>query len=167
MGIGFSLYRVPVAVVNSVDERSQVLNKEPHDSISSRYPVRGIYSSGAPIIAEQTAESLGSFDHVRHTFCTIRAGKQQDIAFPLMVALTVKWDTYSAIARRSDPSPNRISLRRHSSFADRTQRSAKAFKFGLRGGKVRHFAPSDSRIDQKVPQNLVSRSCNMYRWFLR
>ena len=51
--------------------------------------------------------------------------------------------------------------RRHSSFADLTQRSEKAFKFGLRGGNVRHFAPSDSRIDRKVEQNLVSRSWRM------
>src|SRR4029453_4935433 len=38
-------------------------------------------------------------------------------------------------------SPNRISFDKHSSFTDRTQRSANAFKFGLRGGRVMHFTP--------------------------
>jgi hypothetical protein len=32
-------------------------------------------------------------------------------------------------------------LDRHCSLTDRTQRSAKAFEFGLRGGSRRHFTP--------------------------
>src|SRR5262249_35540014 len=44
--------------------------------------------------------------------------------------------TYSFSARRSEHSPKRITLDKHSSFTDRTQRSAKAFKFGQRAGSA-------------------------------
>jgi hypothetical protein len=37
--------------------------------------------------------------------------------------------------------PQQDELGRHSSLTDRTQRSAKAFKFGLRGGRRRPFTP--------------------------
>ena len=37
---------------------------------------------------------------------------------------------YCCKARRSEESPNRMSLERHSSFTDLTERSANEFKFG-------------------------------------
>src|SRR5215471_21590154 len=42
----------------------------------------------------------------------------------------------------NEASPNKIKWDRHSSLTDRTQRSAKAFKLGLRGGSRRHFYAS-------------------------
>jgi hypothetical protein len=42
----------------------------------------------------------------------------------------------SVSARFSEPSPNNINLERHSCLTERTQRSANAFRFGLRGGSV-------------------------------
>ena len=47
-----------------------------------------------------------------------------------------------------------------SSLTDRTQRSAKAFKFGLRGGSRRPFTPPTAKVSRNSAQNLVSRSCN-------
>jgi hypothetical protein len=38
--------------------------------------------------------------------------------------------------RRSEASPKRINFDKHSFLIERTQRSANAFKFGLRGGSM-------------------------------
>jgi hypothetical protein len=69
----------------------------------------------------------------------------------------------SVKARCSEASPNRMSLERHSSFTERTQRSANAFKFGLRAGSVRHCVPPDRSTSSKALQNFVSRSCTRSR----
>src|SRR6516164_8532307 len=45
------------------------------------------------------------------------------------------------MARRNEPSPNRMKWERHSLFTERTHCSAKVFRFGLRGGSRRHFTP--------------------------
>jgi hypothetical protein len=65
---------------------------------------------------------------------------------------------YSVSARRSDPSPNKISLDRHSCFTERTHRSANAFKFGLCGGKTTGRTPADRNTFRNAGQNFVSRS---------
>jgi len=62
----------------------------------------------------------------------------------------------------SEPSPNRISLERHSCLTDRTQRSVNAFRFGLRGGSARHFTFPVANMARNEAQ-IVSRSCNRYR----
>jgi len=64
------------------------------------------------------------------------------------------------MARRNEPSPNRMKWERHSLFAERTHRSAKAFRFGLRVGSRRHFTPPVASVFRKSAQNLVSPSCN-------
>src|SRR5215471_9469429 len=46
------------------------------------------------------------------------------------------------MARCNEPSPNRMKWERHSLFTERTHRSAKAFKFGLRGGSTQAFHTS-------------------------
>src|SRR5258708_5244910 len=46
---------------------------------------------------------------------------------------------YCCNARRSEDSPNRISLDRHSSLTDLTQRSACEFRFGLLAGNRSGF----------------------------
>jgi hypothetical protein len=51
-------------------------------------------------------------------------GEQQDVVLPLMIALSVVCSTYSLRARRRERSPKRITLDKHSSFTDLTQRSA-------------------------------------------
>src|SRR3979490_2184149 len=71
---------------------------------------------------------------------------------------------YSFNARRSDASPNRMSLDRHSCRIEHTQRSAKAFKFGLLGGSANGWMPLDRSTSRNAAQNLVSRSCRRYRW---
>src|SRR6516225_4612677 len=48
----------------------------------------------------------------------------------------------------NERSPNRIRWERHSSLTDRTQRSAKAFKLGLRGGSRRHFTPPAAKVSR-------------------
>src|SRR5260370_12529832 len=64
---------------------------------------------------------------------------------------------YCCNARRRDDSPNRISLDRHSSLTDLTQRSAYEFRFGLLAGNrsgftlpvlIRHSVASGSRKQQ-------------------
>jgi hypothetical protein len=60
----------------------------------------------------------------------------------------------------NERSPNRIRWDRHSSLTDRTQRSAKAFKLGLRGGSRRHWPVSSvaAKNYSKAP-NLAYVSC--------
>src|ERR1700679_3126261 len=65
---------------------------------------------------------------------------------------------YSVNARRNEPSPKRMSLDRHSCRTEQTQRSAKAFKFGLRGGRANGSMALDHRASRKAAQNFVSRS---------
>ena len=55
-------------------------------------------------------------------------------------------------ARWSPPSPNKISLERHSCLTDRTHRSANAFRFGLCGGSARGLAVALAA--QKTIENL-------------
>src|SRR5215472_4776489 len=54
----------------------------------------------------------------------------------------------------NEASPNKIRWDRHSSLTDRTQRSAKAFKLGLRGGSRRHFTPPAASVSQKFRAEL-------------
>src|SRR5260370_15649809 len=70
---------------------------------------------------------------------------------------------YCCKARGSEDSPNRISLDRHSSLTDLTQRSANEFKFGLLAGRRIVSTLPDSISSQNDVQNFVSRSCNRYR----
>src|SRR5258708_25267318 len=57
---------------------------------------------------------------------------------------------YCCTARRSDDSPARISLDRHSSLTDLTQRSAYEFKFGLLAGHRSGGAFAWSRISNAL-----------------
>src|ERR1035441_9689752 len=71
---------------------------------------------------------------------------------------------YSVNARRKEAFPKRMSLDRHSCRTEPTQRSAKAFKFGLRGGRANGCMPLDRRTSRNAAQNFVSRSWRRYRW---
>src|ERR1700735_1553039 len=65
---------------------------------------------------------------------------------------------YSVNARRNEASPKRMSLDRHSCRTEQTHRSAKAFKFGLRGGRANGHIPLDRGTSRNAAQNFVSRS---------
>src|SRR6516164_3763512 len=56
---------------------------------------------------------------------------------------------YSCNTRRNEVSPNRMSLDRHSCRREHTQRSEKAFRFGLRGGRANGCIPLDRKDIQK------------------
>src|SRR5215472_16510738 len=71
-----------------------------------------------------------------------------------------KWSIYSVKARRNDSSPKKINRDRHSSFTERTQRSANAFRFGLRAGNFRGLTLPASITSRNIGQNLPSRSCS-------
>ena len=64
-------------------------------------------------------------------------------------------------------SPTRIRFARHSSFTDRTQRSAYAFRFGLRGGNRTGLTPPSRTASSNAGQYLPSRSCIRDRWLAR
>jgi len=55
--------------------------------------------------------------------------------------------TYALSARRSDASPKRITRSKHSSFIERTNRSANALQFGARTGQRTGFTPCARQID--------------------
>jgi hypothetical protein len=57
-------------------------------------------------------------------------------------------------------SPKKINRDRHSSFTERTQRSANAFRFGLRAGNFRGFTLPACITSRNAGQNLPSRSCS-------
>ena len=61
---------------------------------------------------------------------------------------------------RSDNSPNRMSLDKHSLLMERTHLSAKAFRFGLRAGSKSGWTPPERSVARKEAQNLLSRSCS-------
>src|SRR4051812_43032891 len=63
---------------------------------------------------------------------------------------------YSVNARRNEASPNRMTLDRHSCRREHTQRSAKAFRFGLRGGSANGSTPLDRRTSRNATQNFAS-----------
>src|SRR5215471_13561129 len=63
-------------------------------------------------------------------------------------------------ARRNECSPKTINRDRHSSFAERTQRSANAFRFGLRAGNFRGLTLPARITSRNTRQNLPSRSCS-------
>jgi hypothetical protein len=58
--------------------------------------------------------------------------------------------------------PKRMRWSRHSSLIDRTNLSANAFKFGLRGGRRRYSTPADSRMARNDAATLASRSRTRY-----
>ena len=58
---------------------------------------------------------------------------------------------YSVNAERNEASPKRMSLDKHSCRTELTQRSAKAFRFGLRGGRANGRTPLDCQYQFKIP----------------
>src|ERR1700674_318110 len=66
-------------------------------------------------------------------------------------------------ARRSDACPRKIIRPKHSSFIERTKRSAKAFRLGDRGGRRMILMPSRTRRLRKASEYLVSLSRMRYR----
>ncbi len=68
-------------------------------------------------------------------------------------------------ARFSEPSPNKISLERHSALTDRTHRSANAFRFGLRAGqglatdKQNAHGKVDFWQEPLLPKDYIRASC--------
>ena len=83
-------------------------------------------------------------DSLRPDDCALR-GNARYIAATLAAARTL---------------PNRISLDRHTSFTDLTQRSAYEFKFGLLAGRRSGFTLPDLISSRNDRQNFVSRSCS-------
>jgi hypothetical protein len=67
----------------------------------------------------------------------------------LVVAFMVIVLRDCAVARRSEASPKRISLDKHSLLSNRIQHSARAFRFGLRGGSNTGCAPPERRVARK------------------
>ncbi len=65
--------------------------------------------------------------------------------------------------RVSEPLPNGTGSEWRSSLTDRTQRSANAFQFGLRGGRVRHRRLRTARHHRRQEENFVSGSCGSHR----
>ena len=55
-------------------------------------------------------------------------------------------------------SPNRTRWSKHSDFADSTQRSAWALRFGLRGGRANGLTPTSLRVLRNLGQYFPSRS---------
>src|SRR5258707_15744583 len=69
-------------------------------------------------------------------------------------------EMYCCNARCSEDSPNRISLDRHSSLTDLTQRSAYAFRFGLLAGNRSGFTFPVLISSRNDWQSFASRSCS-------
>ena len=75
------------------------------------------------VVTQESAQSLATLNGL--LVVDVRTPReQQDIVLPLVIALRMVMLDIFAYARRSEPSPNRTTLDRHSSFTDLTQRSA-------------------------------------------
>jgi hypothetical protein len=106
------------------------------------------------VILEKTAKSLVAPDRgSKRRRQRISPRKQQNVPFPLVISLAeINAPGIGFSALLKDASPNRISLDRHSSLADRTQRSANAFRFGLRAGRRKTLRTS---CYQRLPELLA------------
>ena len=75
------------------------------------------------VITQEPTQSLTAL-HVPSAADACIAGEQQDVVLPLMIALSMVMLDVFAQASRKERSPKRITLDKHSSFTDLTQRSA-------------------------------------------
>jgi hypothetical protein len=82
------------------------------------------------------------------------------VGFALVVAFAVVVLDVLGQGRRNEFSPKRIARDKHSSFTDRTQRSANAFRFGLRAGNFSGRTLPALITSRNTGQNLPSRSCS-------
>jgi hypothetical protein len=98
---------------------------------------------GARRLRKPPRRSLHSIDGPPALQQFLVMGEQQNIALPLVIAfaMIMLLELGQRSPQRSFPEQEELTIDRHSSLTDRTQRSAKAFKFGLRGGSRRHFTP--------------------------
>ena len=75
------------------------------------------------VIAQEPTQSLAAL-HRPLALDVCIAREQQDIVLPLMIALSMVMLDVFAQCGRKERSPKRITLDKHSSFTDLTQRSA-------------------------------------------
>jgi hypothetical protein len=85
--------------------------------------------------------------------------KQQDVGLPLMISLSMIMSNVFPHRLPQGSFTKQNDLDRHSSFTDLTQRSEKAFKFGLRAGNRSVFTWPDLMIARNDAVYFVSRSC--------
>jgi len=75
------------------------------------------------VIAQEPTQSLPALNRLRLAADMRITREQQDVTLALVIPLgMIMLDVFSA--RRSEHSPKRITLDKHSSFTDRTQRFA-------------------------------------------
>jgi hypothetical protein len=108
------------------------------------------------IETEHASESLTAPDRLAKRTGLSR-GSQEPITESLVISLTVACTMYSASARSSERLPNKIIRPTHSSFTERTNRSAKAFKLGDLGGNRITLIPRRASIPRKASVYFVSR----------
>jgi hypothetical protein len=75
------------------------------------------------VIAQEPAQSLTALHRPLAVALPVPR-KQQDVPLPLVIPLRMEMFDVFAQARRKERSPNRITLDKHSSLTDLTQRSA-------------------------------------------
>jgi hypothetical protein len=113
------------------------------------------------VVAEQPAKPLPPS---YAALPSIRVGRQlfnELVPKPLMIPLPV---VVLDVLRRRWCSPRGIMRANHSDLIDRTKRSAKAFRFGLRAGSRSAFTPALARMlrkdrrEQRVAGQFISPS---------
>jgi hypothetical protein len=67
-----------------------------------------------------------------------------------MISLLMIMSKDSRVASLNESSPKKIIRSRHSSLIDLTNRSAKAFKFGERGGSFTDSTPDSARMGEEL-----------------
>jgi hypothetical protein len=95
-----------------------------------------VKSLAVVVLPEAAQPLLAAYPAAAVAGGSVGAGKQKYVPFARMIPLGVKM-FYVFSTLRSAASPKSANLERHSSFTERTQRSANAFRFGLRGGSFR------------------------------
>jgi hypothetical protein len=78
------------------------------------------------------------------------------VAFTLMIAFAMIMGAELGQSPGQRAFPEQINFDRHSSLADRTQRSAKAFRFRLLAGSAMVFTPPAASTGRNDPQIFVS-----------
>ena len=111
------------------------------------------------VIAQQPAQSLAASNGLLLVADVRVTRKQQDVALSLVIALSMIMVDVFAQRPPQGPLAEEDHLAQALSFTDLTQRSAKAFKFGLRAGSVSGSIRPDAMMVRNDWVYFVSRSC--------
>ena len=111
------------------------------------------------IVAQVPTQSLAALNRLLVVADVRVTRKQQNVTLPLVIAFSMIMFDVFAQGPPQRALAKRITFDKHSTFTDRTQRSAYAFKFGLRAGSASGSTRPEIMMARNDRLYFVSRSC--------